>query len=398
MSGEEGFEEINLEHNKLNLNQTFNNSSQDETNNTLILVDESQTGNNKKIVSEKECFSIQSKFYHEFMESNKEFFERLGFKDISNDPIFNLRKEAELKKTLGNNCEVCKKEITRFFSKDKFCKFCGCLLCDNCSTLKRQIPNFEKLSTICQTCENKFLNFKIHEDFKTKLTSKEFEISELNQKLERLSLTYSQSADEINKLQDSVLKKKRECETKEEILKSETENLKLRTRESVDNSEKINIKINESITTLKNLDEKKKTLEKEFNEIQRDRENITFEYEKKQSYLQDLLDKINKLSMSLKNQEDEFKGKQINSQKQTGNRQLDMLLKEKMKTQRQNMNETTDHSTTIILNPSKVIKEVLKEPLIMKQTQKRDSMFKRFVMYMGSKIFIKEDSEAKENE
>jgi chromosome segregation ATPase len=390
MSEEEGFEEIDLEQNKLKSDPILNSSSQDQTNNTSSDLTDS-FDRNKKIISEKESLNVESKFYYDFMESNKDFFERIGFIDISNDLIFTLKKETEIKKTSGNSCETCKKEITRFFSKDKFCKFCGCLLCDNCSQLKRQISNLDKLSTICQTCENKFVNFKIHEDFKNKLTSKEFEISELNQNLERLSLNYSQSTDEINKLNDTVIKKKRECETKEEILKSETENLKQQTRESVDNSQKINTKINESITTLKNLDEKKKTIEKEFKDIQRDRENITFEYEKKQNYLQDILDKINKLSMSLKNQEDEFKGKNFNYQKPTGNRQLDMLLKEKMKTQTKNLNETSN-STTIILNPSKVIKEVLKEPLISNTNQKsRGSMFKRFVMYMGSKIFIKDD-------
>ena len=52
------------------------------------------------------------------MNSNKDFFEKIGFKDISDDPIFNLVEEVEQIKS--NKCEICKKEISRYFSKDKY--------------------------------------------------------------------------------------------------------------------------------------------------------------------------------------------------------------------------------------------------------------------------------------
>jgi hypothetical protein len=60
----------------------------------------------------------QQKFINEFMEVNKEFFEKIGFKDISNDLIFTLAAEVEAVK--GNkHCSTCTKEITNFFSKAK---------------------------------------------------------------------------------------------------------------------------------------------------------------------------------------------------------------------------------------------------------------------------------------
>jgi hypothetical protein len=60
------------------------------------------------------------KFYYEFMENNKEFFEKIGFRDISSDSIFSLSKEADANLNNCNNCEVCLKEISRIFSKQKF--------------------------------------------------------------------------------------------------------------------------------------------------------------------------------------------------------------------------------------------------------------------------------------
>jgi hypothetical protein len=59
------------------------------------------------------------KFINEFMEVNKEFFEKIGFKDISNDPIFELSNEVEPAKN-SKNCSTCTKELSNFFSKGKF--------------------------------------------------------------------------------------------------------------------------------------------------------------------------------------------------------------------------------------------------------------------------------------
>jgi hypothetical protein len=265
------------------------------------------------------------------MDTNKDFFERIGFKDIKNDPILQLNEEVEMNRYVNNNiCEVCKKEISRIFTKIKFCKFCGCVLCDKCSNLKRKIPNSHRNdpSMICLTCENKFLNYELHQNFKEKLMDKEFDICEYNQKLEKLSLIYSGQLDDINKQNEINTKKKRENETKQEILTNETENLTKRTIEMSENSEKLTSKINESINLLKTLDEKKKKLDSDYQNIQKDRESITYEYEKRQTHLNEILDKVNQLSMSLKNHE------QLRlKDKETGNKKLDKLLKEKMKSQ-----------------------------------------------------------------
>jgi hypothetical protein len=54
------------------------------------------------------------------MSSNREIFERIGFKDITNDPIFELTDEVEINKYVNMNiCEICNREITRIFSRAK---------------------------------------------------------------------------------------------------------------------------------------------------------------------------------------------------------------------------------------------------------------------------------------
>jgi hypothetical protein len=333
----------------------------------------------------------ETKFYYEFMKMNKELFEKLGFKDISSDPIFNLEVEVDPKKGV-NNCEICKKEISRFFSKNKSCKFCGYILCDKCSTLKRKIPksNSEKTSIICTNCDNKFINYELHNNFKENLTQKEFEIKELNQKLEKLSLIYSDQLDTINKLNESIMKRKRENETKEDILTTEIKLLKNRTEEICVQSEKSTLKINESQNILKVLEEKKKLKDQEYNDIQKDREEITFEFERRQSYMNEVLTKINGLSISIKNHQQQNIEKEKELKKETGNKHLDMLLKEKIQKQRSSIsNSSSMNETTIIINPSKILKEVYTEPLLKKDV-KKEGNFKKFIMYLGSKILIKD--------
>lgn len=376
-------------------NETKNSSSENVTNSSI--------GN-------------ELKFYHDFMESNKEFLEKMGFKDISFDPIFELEREVNPINANAYLCEICKKEISRFFSKNKNCKFCGCSLCDKCSNLKRKMPksNSANLSTICLICDKKFNNFESHTDFKEKLIRKEFEISEANQKLESVSLMHSEQLDEMNKLKEQIMRKKRESETKEEMIQGEIKIVKSKADEICDQSERSSMKINEAINFLKSFDEKKKQKEKEYNTILRDREDIAYQFEQKQNYLNDILAKINQLSMTLKNHEQNIEQKENEMmKKQTGNKKLDNLLKEKMINQRKNFDELTrismKHSVgpcsavsntksfhqsrslseTIIINPSKVMREIYKEPLLPKD-HKKDGAVKKFVMYMGSKIFIKD--------
>ena len=69
-------------------------------------------------MSTNENDNKQQKFINEFMEINKEFFEKIGFKDISNDPIFNTSIEVEPLKNF-KNCSTCTKELSSFFSKAK---------------------------------------------------------------------------------------------------------------------------------------------------------------------------------------------------------------------------------------------------------------------------------------
>jgi hypothetical protein len=52
----------------------------------------------------------------------------------------------------------------------------------------------------------------LHQEFKDKLLTKELEISEFTQKLEKLSLIYSEKLDDINKENEIIFKKKRENE------------------------------------------------------------------------------------------------------------------------------------------------------------------------------------------
>ncbi len=57
------------------------------------------------------------------------------------------------------------------------------------------------------------------------------------------------------------------------------------------------------------------------------------------------------------------------------------------------MNEVSSSSdeTSIIINPSKIIKEIYKEPLLeTKKDENKKGVIKNLVMYLGSKIFIKD--------
>lgn len=57
-----------------------------------------------------------SNSYENFMNINKDFFSKIGFKDISDDPIFKLDKEAP-KNSMTSGCEICLKEFSRFFKR-----------------------------------------------------------------------------------------------------------------------------------------------------------------------------------------------------------------------------------------------------------------------------------------
>jgi hypothetical protein len=107
--------------------------------------------------------------------------------------------------------------------------------------------------------------------------------------------------DEINKLNDLTVKYERDFKNKEEIIQNEIGSLKQRINEISSECEKNSLKINENITYLKKLDETKLNKENEFKNIQQDRENIALEYEKKLNIHNDILAKINSLSISIKN-------------------------------------------------------------------------------------------------
>lgn len=161
------------------------------------------------------------------------------------------------------------------------------------------------------------------------MVKKEFEISESNQKLESLSLTCSEKLDEINKLNDKIISKKKENNLKEEVILSEINSLKFRESEISSNSEKTNLKINEAILKLKTLDEKKNLLVKKLGVVQKEREDISFDFDYRQNYFNDLHKKINELSIKIKN----FEQEKITKARKTGNSKIDLLLREKINLQ-----------------------------------------------------------------
>jgi hypothetical protein len=56
-----------------------------------------------------------------------------------------------------------------------------------------------------------------------------------------------------------------------------------------------------------------------------------------------------------------------------------------------NENASSIDETSIIINPSKIIKEIYKEPLLEKKKEEKNrNSLKNLVMYLGSKIFIKD--------
>lgn len=122
MSIEEGFQEIDLD--KLKTNETGFEGSRKEND---IFSQKTNFTNlkNENILESNESetckINKESKFYHEFIQSNQDYFDRIGFKDISDDPIFLLENEVEMKKYVNQNqCEICNKEISRIFSRNKF--------------------------------------------------------------------------------------------------------------------------------------------------------------------------------------------------------------------------------------------------------------------------------------
>lgn len=148
----------------------------------------------------------------------------------------------------------------------------------------------------------------------------------MNQKLESLSLTCSEQLDQMNKLNDKIITKKKENNLKEEIIQGEISALKFREVEISNNSEKANLRINEAINNLKILDEKKNNLEKQLANVQKEREDITFDFDNKQNFFNDLNRKINELSIKIKN----FEQEKIKKARVTGHSKLDFLLREKI--------------------------------------------------------------------
>ncbi len=99
------------------------------------------------------------------------------------------------------------------------------------------------------------------------------------------------------------------------------------------NSERINNLINEAISQLKKLDEKKILLEKQVQNLQNDREDCVMDYENKQNYLEDLNRRINEMSIKIKNFNNEREKIKKSKSGKTGNEKLDLLISQKMKMQ-----------------------------------------------------------------
>jgi hypothetical protein len=126
MSKEELFEEIELDKNETSDTEKTETIQPDEdmksekTNCTNIVENLITTTTTTQNFTSSEI-KRESKFYHEFMVTNKDYFERIGFKDISDDAIFDLDAEMEMKKNVNlYECEICKKEISRIFTRNKF--------------------------------------------------------------------------------------------------------------------------------------------------------------------------------------------------------------------------------------------------------------------------------------
>jgi chromosome segregation ATPase len=151
----------------------------------------------------------------------------------------------------------------------------------------------------------------------------------MNQKLESLSLSCSEQLDQMNKLNDKIIAKKKENNFKEEVIQGEISSLKFREIERSNNSQKVNIKINEAMNNLKILDEKKNNLEKQLTNVQKDREDISFDFDNRQNFFNDLNRKINELSIKIRN----FEHEKLKKARKTGNSKLDFLLREKINMQ-----------------------------------------------------------------
>jgi len=151
----------------------------------------------------------------------------------------------------------------------------------------------------------------------------------MNQKLESLSLTCSEQLDEMNKLNDKIIANKKGNSLKEDVIQHEISALKFREVDISNNSQKVNLKINEAMNILKTLDEKKNNLERQLANVQREREEISFDFDNRQNFFHDLNRKISEMSIKIKN----FEQEKAKKARQTGNSKLDFLLREKINMQ-----------------------------------------------------------------
>lgn len=239
--------------------------------------------------------NISENLFSDFMTNNRDFFERIGFKDITNDPIFYRTTDAEPEDAKAPECKICLEQLSSMFTKQKHCKYCGSYLCNACS------KNQRNSKTICEICIDKFENFQIHQNFKQSLIDKELSIKEVSQKIERLSLFNSEQLEEIQKIRNSIDGEKQRFKTAIEDLNEQIGQVRRSGQESEGESSRMTEKINQKINELKQVDAEKNDLELKYNEKDKQREELYCDIEKANKRLEDLTQSNQELSIAINN-------------------------------------------------------------------------------------------------
>eukprot|EP01016_Furgasonia_blochmanni_P007136 TRINITY_DN12856_c0_g1_i14.p1 TRINITY_DN12856_c0_g1~~TRINITY_DN12856_c0_g1_i14.p1 ORF type:complete len:345 (-),score=99.83 TRINITY_DN12856_c0_g1_i14:1178-2128(-) len=123
----------------------------------------------------------------------------------------------------AKQCCVCQ-ESFGMLSKKSNCKFCGGMVCKDCSKKKRADPeNKAVYHRICDNCEEKYLNQMIFVDLDKKKTEKERKLNELRKELHVYQTQIKQSNASINNFKEKTDRRNKEFNLQIENIRQQTE-------------------------------------------------------------------------------------------------------------------------------------------------------------------------------
>ena len=86
-------------------------------------------------------------------------------------------------------------------------KFCGYVVCENCSLKKRKDPKGKDFHPICDMCDEKYLRMRINQEYKMEQLKSDIEIQKFELQLRDLKKVYSEKMKVFEKLKSEVTQK-----------------------------------------------------------------------------------------------------------------------------------------------------------------------------------------------